>query len=278
MEGPDGLLTGMNSRKWIVVDWPANLRGGYDYETTKDDVNTVINAFYYGMLECSADLLLLAGRDDTAIRSQMERFRGAFVENLLDPTTKLFRDGANSNHQSLHASGFALRFGLVPKEALPQIVQFMRQKRLDCGIYGAHYFIEGLFRAGQHELAYDLLTSHDNHSWAEMLRHGATTPLEAWAPDQKYNTSFCHPAGSTPIYLLIRYVMGLTPAVPGWKAVKVAPQIPAKLERMKVRFPTVAGPVIAEYDKAKGYRLIVPKGVEVETKPAEWIPIIVTHS
>jgi len=278
MEGQDGLLTGMNSRKWIVVDWPDNLRGGYDYETTKDDVNTVINAFYYGMLGCSAELLLLAGRDDTAIRSRMERLRAAAVGRLLDPVTKLFRDGANSSHQSLHASGFALRFGLAPKEALPEIVQFMRQKRLDCGLYGAHYFIEGLFKSGQHELAYDLLTSHDDHSWAEMLRHGATTPLEAWAPGQKWNTSFCHPAGGTPIYLLVRYVMGLTPAVPGWKAVKVAPQIPEKLEQMKVRFPTVAGTIIAEYDKAQGYKLIVPSGMEVEVSCTERMPVIVTHT
>ncbi|MFZ2656315.1 MAG: family 78 glycoside hydrolase catalytic domain, partial [Victivallales bacterium] len=278
MEDPNGLLTRLNGKKWIVVDWPANLRGGYDYETTKDGVNTVINAFYYGMLKCSAELVLLAGRDNTAIRLRIERLRTAFVGHLLDPATKLFRDGADSGHQSLHASGFALRFGLAPKKALPEIVQFMRQKRLDCGIYGAHYFIEGLFQSGQHELAYDLLTSHDDHSWAEMLRHGATTPLEAWAPDQKWNTSFCHPCGSTPIYLLVRYVMGLTPAAPGWKVVKASPQIPAKLERMRVRFPTVAGSIIAEYDKAKGYRLIVPRGVEVEANSAEWMPITVTYA
>ena len=278
MEDQNGLLTGMDRKKWVLVDWPANLRDGYDYENTKNDVNTVVNTFYYEMLNCSAGLMSLAGRDNAAIRSRAERLRTAFIGHLLDPATRLFRDGANSSHQSLHASGFALRFGLVPKEAQPEIIQFMRQKRLACGLYGAHYFIEGLFQVGQHELAYDLLTSHDDHSWAEMLRHGATAPLEAWAPDQKWNTSFCHPAGGTPIYLLVRYVMGLTPAAPGWKTVKVAPQIPAKLERMKVRFPTVAGPISAEYDKVNGYRLTVPEGIGVEVCTDELMPVIVTHT
>lgn len=271
MENDSGLLTGMDRKKWVLVDWPANLRGGYDYETTKNDVNTVINAFYYAMLRCAAELTRLAGRDDAAIRSRMERLRTAFAGQLLDPAANLFRDGANSNHQSLHASGFALCFGLVPEKAQPAVVELLRQKRLDCGIYGAHYFIEGLYQIGQHELAYDLLTSRDHHSWAEMLRHGATAPLEAWAPDQKWNTSFCQPAAATPIYLLVRYVMGLKPAAPGWKTVSVAPQVPAKLDRMKVRFPTVAGPILAEYEKSKGYRLVVPKGVGVKTTPQEGI-------
>ena len=271
LENSNGLLTGMDDKKWVLVDWPGNLRGGYDYEATKNDVNTVINAFYYEMLRCSSELFRLAGRDDSVITRRMARLRVAFVKELLDPTTQLFRDGANSKNQSLHASGYSLRFGLVPQESQPAVVEFMRRKRLDCGIYGAPYFIEGLFQAGEHELAYDLLTSRDTHSWAEMLRHGATAPFEAWAPDLKWNTSLCHPAGATPIYLLVSYVMGLKPAAPGWQSINVAPQIPERLDWMKVRFPTVSGPIIAEYEKSKGYRLVVPKGVKVNTAPKDGI-------
>ena len=68
------------------------------------------------------------------------------------------------------------------------------------------------------------------------------------------------------------------PAVPGWKTVSVTPQLPAKLESMKVRFPTVAGPIVAEYEKAKGYRLIVPEGVDVKTAPSEAVHFMVTHA
>jgi hypothetical protein len=266
-ENADGLLTGMDKEKWVLVDWPANLRGGYDYEATKNDVNTVINAFYYAMLGAAAELARLAGRDDGPIRARAERLRAAFVHRLLDPATQRFRDGANSTNQSLHASGFALCFGLVPPDARPAVVELMRTKRLDCGLYGAPYFIEGLYRIGEAELAYDLLTSRDSHSWAEMLRHGATAPLEAWAPDQKSNASFCHPCGATPVYLMTRYLMGLQPATPGWRSVRCAPQLPASLERLALRFPTVAGPITADYDRAQGYRLTVPRGVKVETVP-----------
>ena len=51
----------------------------------------------------------------------------------------------------------------------------------------------------------------------------------------------------------------------------ITAQVPAALERMKVRFPTVAGPITAEYEKSKGYRLTVPKGVGVTTTPKEGI-------
>ena len=264
MENEDGLLAGMDRKKWVLVDWPGNLRDNYAYDKTKNDVNTVVNAFYYGMLESAAELTRLMGRDDAKIRIRMQRLREAFVGCLLVPETNLFRDGANSNHQSLHASAFALRFGLVPEHARSAVVEHIRNKRLNCGLYGAHYFIEGLYNIGEHELAYDLLTSRDKHSWAEMLRHGATAPLEAWAPDQKWNTSFCHPCGATPIYLLVRYVMGLRPAVPGWSSVQVSPQLPDALDHMRVRFPTVAGSITAEYTRSEGYRLAVPGGVQVQ--------------
>ncbi|MBN2309618.1 MAG: family 78 glycoside hydrolase catalytic domain [Candidatus Hydrogenedentes bacterium] len=277
MEGENGLLTGMNKRKWVLVDWPENLRGGYDYDATKDDENAVVNAFYYRALRAAASLMRAAGRPGDAYDARAERVRTAFVERLLDGDTGVFRDGPASAHCSLHASGYALCFGLVPEANLPAVVDLVRTRRLDCGIYGAPYFVEGCYKAREHELAYDLMiASRDTNSWYQMLASGATTTMEAWAPDLKWNTSWCHPAGATPVYLIIRYMLGLRPAEPGWRSVAVDPQLPAGLDWVSLRFPTVAGPIEARYEKGKPYRLTVPADVEVEAGAAA-VPVEVVH-
>lgn len=278
-QAASGLLTGVHKYKTVLVDWPPNLRGGYDYEGTKDGENTVVNAFYYHSLRAAARLTLAAGGDGSRYDACADRLREAFVRRLLDGKTGLFRDGAGSSSQSLHASAYPLCFGLVPAKHVPAVIRLIREKRLDCGIYGAPYFIEGCYRTGEHDLAYDLMIrSQDKRSWHEMLRSGATATMEAWAPELKWNTSWCHPCAATPIYLIVRCLMGLEPAEPGWKAVRVAPQLPASLDWIELRFPTVRGPVHATYRRQSGYKLVVPAGVRVEKAGPPGLPIAVEHA
>jgi len=268
LESDRGLLTGVDKRKWVLVDWPDNLRGGYDYEATKNDENTVINAFYYRSLRAGADLMRVAGRLGDDYDARADRVRDAAVRYLVDANRGLFRDGANSDNCSLHASGYPLCFGLVPESNVLRVIDLLRERRLDCGIFGAPYFVEGCYKAREHELAYDLMiASRDERSWHQMVASGATTTMEAWGPDQKWNTSWCHPAGATPVYLLITYMMGLQPTEPGWKTVRVDPQFPGGLDWVSLQFPTVAGSVAARYERGNEYRLVVPKGVRVELAP-----------
>jgi hypothetical protein len=283
LETSSGLLAGVDRRKWVLVDWPANLRGGYDYEGTKDGVNTVINAFYYGSLRSAARLMRDAGRDGTVYDRRADRLRAAFHRELLDPDKGIcidgiHPDGKQSPGRTLHASSFPLHFGLVPKDNVGSVVELIRQERLNCGLYGAPYLIMGLYRSGQSELAYDLLTCQDKHSWHEMLRNGATTTMEAWAPELKWNTSWCHPACATPIWLIVEGLMGLTPDRPGWKSVRVAPQVPQDLEYLEVRLPIPAGSMTARYEQGIGYTLTLPEGIDVVDETPCAIPLVVRRS
>lgn len=264
-ESDRGLLTDLDRKKMILVDWPASLRGGYDHKATKDGENTVANAFYYFSLCAAARVVAAAGRDGTQFERRAQSLRTAFVQALLDKDRGLFRDGAESTNCSLHANGYALCFGLVPERCKAKVIELIREQRLNCGIYGAPYFIEACYRAGEPELAYDLMiTNPDKHSWQEMLRSGATTTMEAWAPELKWNTSWCHPAGATPVYLIVTYLLGLSPAAPGWTRMRVDPRIPSALEHVDIRFAVPQGTVRARFDRDTGYRLEAPEGVEVE--------------
>jgi len=283
LETDGGLLAGVDRRKWVLVDWPANLRGGYDYEGTKDGVNTVINAFYYGSLRSAARLMREAGREGAVYDRRADRLRAAFNRELLDPDKGIYLDGIHphgkrSPKTTLHASSFSLHFGLVPKDNVDSVVELIRSERLNCGLYGAPYLIMGLYHAGRPELAYDLLTCKDKHSWHEMLRNGATTTMEAWAPELKWNTSWCHPACATPIWIIVEGLMGLTPDKPGWKSVRVAPHIPEDLKHLEVRLPIPAGSMTARYEQGIGYTLTVPDGIDVVDETPATIPLVVHRS
>ena len=240
------------TEKWVLVDWPKNLRDDYDYEFAKHRENAVLNAFYYAALCAAADLCHEVGLDARPYEAKAERVKGSFIERLLDSKTGLFLDAPGSSHSSLHANALPLAFGLAPAEVVPNIIALIREKRLSCGVYIAPFVIEACYEAGESDLAYDLITSHDKHSWHEMLAHGATTCMEAWGPDQKWNTSWCHPWSSSPVYLISERVMGLRPGAHGWDTIRFEPHLPRSVEHADITVPIPGGSVSVQYDRSTG--------------------------
>lgn len=269
-----GLLAGIDrgQSKWVVVDWPANLRDNYDYDYSLEHGNTVLNAFYYGALRATAELERLLGRNGDAYDIQADRLAQAFARRLVDPDTGLYLDAPGSAHSSLHANAVPLAFGLTEGADPARMLEHIRDKRLACGVYIASYVIEACFRAGDADLGFALLTSEDERSWSEMLRHGATTCMEVWGPDQKWNTSWLHPWSSSPIYLIAEYVFGLSPAAPGWQRIRIAPAPISDLPAMELEVPLPSGRIRARYTQEEGYTYMIPADIPVEVKPPEGVP------
>lgn len=275
-----GLLAGIDKKnaKWVLVDWPENLRDGYDYDYSLKKGNTVLNAFYYGGLRAAAELLELLGEDGSAYAEKADRLAQCFAEHIADPKTGLYRDAPGSSHYSLHANAVPLAFGLTAGADKTRMIEHIRTKKLACGVYIASYVIESCFKAGAADLGFALLTSTDEHSWNEMLRHGATACMEAWGPDQKWNTSWLHPWASCPVYLVAQYVMGLHPAVPGWQGIRVAPAPVANLPAMELKVPLPSGSVIARYTPGEGYVYTVPATIPVQVDAPEGMKVEVVQA
>ena len=272
-ENEAGLLVGLNKpEKWLVIDWPGNMRDGYDYPSSADP-NTLLNGFYYGALRCAARLETALGRDGSAYDARADRVADAFAKFLVDPATGLYVDRPGSPHSSLHANAVPLAFGLTQGADQAKMLAFIKEKRLSCGVYIASYVIEACFRAGAPELGYALLTNDDKNSWKEMIRMGATTCLEVWSPDQKGNMSWCHPWATSPVYLIAEHVLGLTPGTPGWKTVNFAPPTIGELPAMTLTVPHPLGSMTVSYDPVSGYELTVPEGVVVEIVAPEGVSV-----
>ncbi len=274
-ENEHGLLHNMtkDEEKWVLVDWPKNLRDDYDYDYAEGKANTVLNAFYYGALRCAADLCRELGRDGSAYTARADRVAQALASQLADPGTGLYVDAPGSTHSALHANAIPLYFGLTRGADANAMLALIRERGLSCGVYIASYVIEACFRSGAPDLGYALITSKDEHSWHEMLQHGATACMEAWGPDQKWNTSWCHPWSSSPIYLIAEYVMGLSPAEPGWGKVRFAPAPMVDLPRIDLTVPHPQGAMTVRHVPDEGYEITVPTGVDVDIDVPEGVAV-----
>ena len=259
----DGLLVDVVD-KWNIVDWPANLRDGYDFELTdppKPGIHNVINAFYLAALRdanaVAAVLKAPSFGDEAALR---EAYRAAFYR----PALTLFVDTPTSLHTALQSNVMALYAGAAPAAAVPAIVALIRTKRFTCGVYMAFFLLKALAIAKEWPLIWELLNDPGEHSWNNMLREGATTTFEAWGKEQKWNTSLCHPWACAPLPVVIEDIIGLAPGKPGWTAIAFTPHIPKELTSFALRLRVASGEILVEH-KRGATMIKAPNQVAVTT-------------
>lgn len=207
----DGLLENVND-KWNLVDWPQNLRDGYDIggedHSKPNPCHNVLNAFYIGALKCLENIQKTLGIfSDSPVRQVTE----AFITAFYDKKTLLFADTEEKNHYALHSNVLPVTFGIAPQEAHENIKQMIMKKGLHCGTQFSYFVLKALAEMKAYEEELILLINESDHSWVNMLREGATTCFEAWGKEQKWNTSLCHPWSCAPIITIIEDIAKIKP-------------------------------------------------------------------
>jgi hypothetical protein len=207
-------------------------------------VNTVVNAFHYRSLVLMARIAeaLEKKADAASYRQAAERVRRMINEKLFNPETGLYLDGEGSTHSSLHANMFPLAFGLVPPERREKVAAFLKSKGMACSVYAAQYLMEALYEAGEAEYARKLMVAPGDRSWAHMLDTGTTITLEAWDNKYKPNQDWNHAWGAAPANLIPRCLMGIEPLEPGFRRVRIRPQL-GGLSRAAITLPTIRGSI-----------------------------------
>ena len=242
---PDGLLDGVTD-KWNLVDWPRNLRDGYDFALDNPigpGVHNVINAFYVGAVRTVEQL---KDRLHIPHESRGEKLTRVFNRVFLSADTGLYTDSEISHHSAIHSNILPAFFGMVPEENLDSVRSYLIGRGMACGVYMSWFLMKALCRLGAYEYVYDLITSREENSWYNMLREGATTCMEAWGKDKKSNTSLCHPWASGPISVLIEDLLGV--CLDG----RVGQcHIPEKAGHIKMKLPTAAGTIFIEHPGKK---------------------------
>jgi hypothetical protein len=224
-----------------IVDWPRSERDEFDDRP----VNAVVNAFHYRALVLMKAISAALGKTEEAARygKQADAVYAAFQRVFVDPGSGLVRDGEGSDHFSLHASMFALAFGLVPGEHRSRVLDHIRSRGMACSVYAAQFLLEALYAGDDPEYALELMRSTGERSWAHMVRDvGSTMTLEAWDDRFKPNQDWNHAWGAAPANIIPRFLMGIRPLEPGFGKILIHPRI-AALDWAEITTPTIRGPV-----------------------------------
>ena len=266
----DGLLETGSARNKVsksnprgardIVDWPTGERDGFVFE----EVNAVVNAFYYRNLREMASIARALGKpgDAAAFAARAEKVRAAYQRAFYRASSGVYADGERTDHASLHSNAAALAFGLVPADRRARVAEYLASRGMACSVYFAQYLLEAFFEAGRPESAIALMTSRGDRSWLGMIDQGATITLEAWAPKYKPNLDLNHAWGAAPLNIISRYVLGVTPLEPGFAKIRVAPQVGA-LKLVEGVVPTAKGLVKVRVEGGSVLTLETPAPAEV---------------
>ncbi len=169
-----------------------------------------------------------------------------------------------------------LHFGLVEEENIPGVLANLCR---DIELSGGHlttgnictrFGVEVLFRYGQPELAWHLLSQTEYPSWGYMLANGATTVWERWEKlgsnaFMEEMASMSHPMNGSAVVSLYKHLAGIQPdeEKPGWQNIIFRPCIPAKAPDAGAELQTIRGPVSSRWARKTGrveWEISVPAG------------------
>lgn len=263
--GDDGLVRSaeMDRKRHDIVDWPQKERDGFVFT----EINTVVNAFHIKALQRMADMAQAVGKPNEAKRfSDREKLAmSSLQKQVFDDEAGIYRDGIGTNHSSIHANFFPLAFGLIPDDKRPGVLAWLEEQDMQCSVYAAQYFMEGLFNNGSDCKAIELMTADGDRSWKHMVNSGTTITWEAWGMNYKPNQDWNHAWGAAPANLLPRFILGVQPLSPGWTTTTIRP-CPGDLKFANGQIPTPRGPISIQWKKDSSFVMLVnlPGGVSAD--------------
>jgi hypothetical protein len=265
-----------------IVDWPhgnmSTIPGGetdnYDFKT----YNTVVNAFYYKSLVYMTEIAKVLGKTDdmNILSTKAQNAKNAFNIQFFNKETGIYVDGIDSKHSSLHANMYALAFGLVPVEHQKSVIEFIKSRRMACGVYSSHYLLEAMFDYGQAEYAMSLITDTADRSWLNMIRVGATMTTEAWDNKYKVNNGWSHAWSAAPVHILPRKLLGIEPAEAGFGKINIRPQ-PAGILQAEAKIPSIRGEIEAAYTMIHGKSFGLNVTLPANTVTTVYVPVVTPH-
>jgi alpha-L-rhamnosidase len=264
--GPDGKerIDGMR-----FLDWPSS--------PNQQGVTAGLQALLVMTLESGSRLMTALGDADTAKLCTENAARGRKVV----PDVNKSKSGA----------ALLLLAGMAdPKQTSDTVLKADGPKGVST-FYG-FYVLQALAKAGDTDTALDFIRNY----WGAMLDLGATTFWEDfnldWTPNAAridelvpsgkkdihgdfgaycylgFRHSLCHGWASGPTAFLSQTVLGVKPLEPGFRRVRIAPQL-GNLKWAEGAYPTPRGPIRVRHqrnpDGTVSSRIDAPPGIQVES-------------
>jgi alpha-L-rhamnosidase len=246
----DGMVEGQ-AGDWIFVDWadgPMDKRGQLSFEQilfcrSLESISTV--SAIVGDKEAETQYLSLA-------RNLKNKIIPFFWNDTKQALVHSRLNGKQSEVVTRYANMFAMMYNYLDntrKQMVKKSVIFNDNLMKITTPYMRFFELESLCQLGEQQRVMKEMKAY----WGGMLREGATTFWEKYNPDEHgtqhlsmygrpFGKSLCHAWGASPIYLLGKYYLGVTPIKPGYEEYEVRPTL-GGLKWMEGDVPTPFGKV-----------------------------------
>ncbi|MES2777825.1 MAG: alpha-L-rhamnosidase C-terminal domain-containing protein [Bacteroidota bacterium] len=253
----DGLMEGM-SGDWIFIDWADKL-------SKKGEVS------FEQMLLCRSLETMALCADIAKDSEGAEKYKTLSA----DLRKKLFSiywnegkqalvhsrvNGAQTENVTRYANMFGIFFNYfseAQKQGVKKNVLLNDAIQKITTPYMRFYELEALCAMGEQNYVLKEMKDY----WGGMLKLGATSFWEEYNPTKKgaehlamygreFGKSLCHAWGASPIYLLGKYYLGVSPTSPGYDTYTIQPVL-GGLEWMEGRVPTPKGAIAVNCSTTK---------------------------
>ncbi len=249
----DGLLEKLPG--WPFMDWALEWKigvphGGYG------GVSSSINLLYALALQRSAELEDLAKEPLLAkrLREKSARVIDAVLKLFWCEKRKMIADDAEKSIFSEQAQALAILSGAVKGQKADALLKSLLKAEdlVKASSYFSFYLFEAFTSLGQASLIQPRIDM-----WREMLKLGFKTTPEELRP---WSRSDCHAWSAQILFHLYASIAGIRPSSPGFKTVRIEPQLGSWPE-ISASMPHAGGGLI-ELEIAKGEaRVKLPEGL-----------------
>lgn len=218
-----------------------------------------VNTYFYikclHILEKIANLLDKPEEKNT-FAAKATTLKKSLVDSYFNEDTGNFFDNIQG------ANAYGLDIGLGDAHTLCNLISYYEKLgHFDTGFLGTDILLDVLFRNGQKDLAYQLLSSREPGSFLYMKDRGATTLWEDWHGRDSHD----HPMFGACARQLFTSVLGIEQAedTAGYRDLVICPQIPKKMQYANGSIQTENGTVSVSWHKENDMlhtEILLPEG------------------
>ncbi len=241
-ENEDGLLADLPG--WPFMDW---VQGEYRFPggvaiDGKRGVSALNNLQYLLALQSIAAVDRWLEEPELAAycERRAERLAQALKAKFMDDRRGILADTLGHDRFSEHAQAMAILAGILSPEERERALAALehRSELAPASTYFAYYLFRAFARCGRA----DLIRRHLDY-WRTFLKLGAKTAFETQSVHAR---SDCHAWSACPLYVYQTVFAGVTPAMPGFRKARIAPQ-PAGLKWLRAKTPTPLGMIETDF-------------------------------
>jgi hypothetical protein len=228
--------TGMLGRMewWNFVDWA--FEHGVPPGINNSNSSIISLQLAYTLQKASILLNAYNFKEQSFYYSKLaDEIKSAVYNKCYDKQRALMADSPEKTSFSQHANIMAVLTDAISKELQKDLLKKIIAEKdiVQCSYYYSFYLTEALEKAGLSDLYPDMLGN-----WKLMLDIGLTTFAETSEPTR----SDCHAWSASPVYYFLSLICGIKPNEPGFKSVKIEPNL-GRLNWIEGSFPHRLGEI-----------------------------------